>query len=103
MIEQRRPAQPLLHEPRGYPCQNADFVLPPTRDDALFGLVIAEQANIWPAMSGHNTICVATALLETGMVLMTERRPNLRSPTSPAGQRIRVLSVPPMAAPPRSR
>ena len=62
----------LLHEPRGYPCQNADFVLPPTRDDAAFGLVIAEQANIWPAMSGHNTICVATALLETGMVPMTE-------------------------------
>tara|TARA_B110001452_G_scaffold140678_1_gene116983 strand:- start:3272 stop:4123 length:852 start_codon:yes stop_codon:yes gene_type:complete len=31
-------------------------------------------AGIYPAMSGHNTICVATALLETGRVPMTEPR-----------------------------
>ena len=34
----------LLHEPRGYPCQNADFIVPSTRPDAAFGVVIAEQA-----------------------------------------------------------
>lgn len=62
----------LLLEPRGYPCQNADFVLPPLRPDAAFGVVIAEQGAIYPAMSGHNIMCVATALLETGMVQMRE-------------------------------
>lgn len=31
-------------------------------------MVVAEQGKIYPAMSGHNVICVATALLETGMV-----------------------------------
>merc|ERR1712087_162670 len=62
----------LMLEPRGYPCQNADFILPPTRAEAAFGFVIAEQNAIYPAMSGHNTICVATALLETGMVPMEE-------------------------------
>ena len=62
----------LLHEPRGYPCQNADFILPATRSDAAFGVIIAEQGFIYPAMSGHNMICVATALLESGMVPMQE-------------------------------
>ena len=64
----------LLLEPRGYPCQNADYVLPPTRPEAAFGFVIAEQNAIYPAMSGHNALCVATALLETGRVPMTEPR-----------------------------
>ena len=62
----------LLHEPRGYPCQNADFIVPSTRPDAAFGVVIAEQGFIYPAMSGHNIMCVATALLETGMVPMAD-------------------------------
>ena len=62
----------LLHEPRGYPCQNADFILPPTRPDAAYGVVIAEQGCIYPLMSGHNMMCVATALLESGMVQMVE-------------------------------
>ena len=62
----------LLHEPRGYPCQNADFIVPSTRPDAAFGVVIAEQAAIYPMMSGHNIMCVATALLESGMVPMAE-------------------------------
>jgi hypothetical protein len=62
----------LLQEPRGYPCQNADFVLPSTRADAAYGVVIAEQGFIYPMMSGHNIICVATALLESGMVPMCE-------------------------------
>ena len=64
----------LLLEPRGYPCQNADYVLPSTRPEAAFGFVIAEQNAIYPAMSGHNALCVATALLETGRVPMTEPR-----------------------------
>lgn len=62
----------LLLEPRGYPCQNADFIVPSTRPDAAFGVIVAEQGMIYPAMSGHNIMCVATALLESGMVPMGE-------------------------------
>eukprot|EP00438_Fugacium_kawagutii_P013026 Skav214741 [mRNA] locus=scaffold3176:143359:144339:- [translate_table: standard] len=64
----------LLLEPRGYPCQNANFIFPPSGDfpTAAFGVVIAEQGRVYPAMSGHNMMCVATALLETGMVPMQE-------------------------------
>ena len=62
----------LITEPRGYPCQNADVILPPTLPEAAFGYVILEQNKIYPAMSGHNTICAATALLETGMIPMVE-------------------------------
>ena len=39
---------------------------------ASFGFIILEQNQIYPAMSGHNCICVATVLLETGMVPMEE-------------------------------
>ena len=62
----------LIQEPRGYPCQNVNFIVPPTDEEAKFGYVIGEQACVYPLMSGHNTICVATVLLETGMVEMVE-------------------------------
>ncbi len=61
----------MLREPRGYPAANCNLVLPPTHPDADAGFVIMEQVE-YPAMSGTNTICVATALLETGMVPMRE-------------------------------
>ena len=72
----------LITEPRGYPCQNANVILPPTDPDAAFGYVILEQNKIYPAMSGHNTMCVATALLESGMVPMEEpvTRFNIEAP-----------------------
>jgi len=60
----------LLLEPRGYPCQNANFILPSRVPGAAFGFVIAEQNKIYPLMSGHNCICVATALLEGGLIPM---------------------------------
>ncbi len=61
----------MLREPRGYPAANCNLVLPPTRPEADAGFVIMEQVE-YPAMSGTNTICVTTALLETGMVPMRE-------------------------------
>jgi proline racemase len=61
----------MLREPRGYPALCANVVLPPTDPDADAGFVIMEQVE-YPGMSGSNTICVVTALLETGMVPMTE-------------------------------
>jgi proline racemase len=45
--------------------------LPPTHPDADAGFVIMEQVE-YPPMSGSNTICVATVLLETGIVTAKE-------------------------------
>jgi proline racemase len=61
----------MLREPRGYPAANCNLILPPTKPEADAGFVIMEQVE-YPGMSGTNTICVATVLLETGMVPMRE-------------------------------
>jgi proline racemase len=61
----------MLREPRGYPALCANVILPPTDPNADAGYVIMEHVE-YPGMSGTNTICVATALLETGMLPMTE-------------------------------
>ncbi len=61
----------MLREPRGYPAANCNLVLPPTHPDADAGFVIMEHVE-YPAMSGTNTICTATVLLETGMIAMRE-------------------------------
>src|SRR5215207_10667317 len=61
----------LLREPRGYPAANCNLVLPPTRPEADAGFVIMEQVE-YPPMSGTNTICVVTTLIETGMVNVRE-------------------------------
>jgi proline racemase len=61
----------MLREPRGYPASNCNLVLPATHPEAAAGFVIMEQVE-YPVMSGTNTICVTTALIETGMVPSTE-------------------------------
>lgn len=63
--------QRMLREPRGYPAANCNLILPPTHPDADAGFVIMEQTE-YPGMSGTNTICVTTVLLETGMLPMRE-------------------------------
>jgi len=73
----------MLREPRGYPASNCNLILPPTRADADAGFVIMEQVE-YPPMSGTNTICVVTVLLETGMVVAKGRITKLRLET-PAG------------------
>jgi proline racemase len=57
----------MLREPRGYPASNCNLVLPPTNPEADAGFIIMEQVE-YPPMSGTNTICVVTVLLETGMI-----------------------------------
>jgi proline racemase len=61
----------MLREPRGYPAANCNLILPSTHPEADAGFVIMEHVE-YPGMSGTNTICVATVLLETGMVPMRE-------------------------------
>lgn len=73
----------MLNEPRGYPASNCNLVLPPTHPDADAGYIIMEHTE-YPGMSGTNTICVATVLLETGMLPMKEPVTNLVL-ESPAG------------------
>lgn len=63
----------LMFEPRGSPAMMADLIVPPCDPLAAIGLVIMEQTE-YPAMSGHNTICAATAVLEAGLVPMVEPR-----------------------------
>jgi proline racemase len=73
----------LLREPRGSVAQHANLVVAPTREDCDAGYIIMEPTE-YPAMSGSNTICVATVLLETGMVEMREPETTLRL-EAPAG------------------
>src|SRR5437868_12594495 len=61
----------MLREPRGYPGLCCNVILPPTSPEADAGFVIMEQTD-YPPMSGSNTICVTTVLLETGMLPMHE-------------------------------
>ena len=61
----------LALEPRGRPQASANLVFPSTDPQAHAGFLIM-QADRAHAMSGSNTICVVTALLETGAVPMHE-------------------------------
>lgn len=63
--------QLMLREPRGYPPVCCNLIVPAKHPDAVAGYIIMEQVE-YPVMSGGNTISVATVLLETGMLPMTE-------------------------------
>ncbi|HEY4413866.1 MAG TPA: proline racemase family protein, partial [Gaiellaceae bacterium] len=73
----------LLREPRGSVAVHANLIVPSSREDCDAGFIIMEPTE-YPAMSGSNTICVATVLLETGMVAMREPETTLRL-EAPAG------------------
>jgi trans-L-3-hydroxyproline dehydratase len=73
----------LLREPRGSVAVHANLIVPSQRPDCAAGFIIMEPTE-YPAMSGSNTICVATVLLETGMVEMREPETTLRL-EAPAG------------------
>jgi proline racemase len=61
----------LLNEPRGRVAQCVNLVLPSSNPKADVGFVIMESEYYVP-MSGSNTICTVTALLETAMIPMRE-------------------------------
>lgn len=73
----------LCFEPRGFAQMSTNLLMPPTRPDADAAFLIL-QADKAHAMSGSNSICVVTALLETGMVEMKEPTTVVRLDT-PAG------------------
>ena len=98
----------MLQEPRGNPALCCNALVPPCDPRADAGFIIMEQSE-YPPMSGSNTICVVTALLETGIVPMVEPETRLLL-EAPAGlievwatcragkvERVRFLNVPAFA------
>ena len=63
----------LLEEPYGIPEMSVDLIVPPTDPQAQAGYIIMEVMG-YPIYSGSNTICTATALLESGMIPKREGR-----------------------------
>ncbi len=61
----------VLNEPRGGVFRHVNLLVPPKDPRAQMGMIIMEPADT-PPMSGSNSICVATVLLDTGIVPMTE-------------------------------
>ncbi len=62
----------MLREPRGNPAAMVNLVLPPTDESADAGVIIMEQSEYYPSMSGSNVMCVVTVLLECAIVPMVE-------------------------------
>ena len=73
----------LMREPRGHSAMSGAFLQPATRPDADWGVLFVEVSGCLP-MCGHGTIGVATVLVETGMVEVTEPETRIRLDT-PAG------------------
>jgi proline racemase len=73
----------LMNEPRGHSAMSGAILQPSTRPDAEFGVLYIEVSGCLP-MCGHGTMGVATVLVETGMVEVTEPVTTIRLDT-PAG------------------
>lgn len=98
----------VLNEPRGGVFRHVNLLVPPKDPRAQMGWIIMEPADT-PPMSGSNSICVATVLLDTGIIPMQE--PVTRMVLEPPGglieveaecrggkaERIRVRNVPSFA------
>ena len=98
----------VLNEPRGGVFRHVNLLVPPKHPDADMGFIIMEPADT-PPMSGSNSMCVATALLDTGMIPMTEPETTLTL-EAPGGlvrvtatcrdgkaERVRITNVPSFA------
>ena len=81
----------LMFEPHGHGAMSGAILQPPIRDDADWGVVYIEVSGCLP-MCGHGTIGVATALVETGMVEVTEPQTVIRLDT-PAGPVVATVDV----------
>jgi proline racemase len=61
----------MLNEPRGGVSRHVNLLVPAVDPRADVGFIIMEPEHT-PPMSGSNSMCVATVVLETGIVAMTE-------------------------------
>lgn len=80
----------VLNEPRGGVFRHVNLLVPPKNPEAQIGMIIMEPADT-PPMSGSNSICVATVVLETGIVPMTE--PETRLVIEAPGGLVKVLAL----------
>ncbi|MCR9136771.1 MAG: proline racemase family protein [Alphaproteobacteria bacterium] len=61
----------MLNEPRGGVFRHVNLLVPPKHPDAQMGFIIMEPEDT-PPMSGSNSICVSTVLLDSGIIEMQE-------------------------------
>lgn len=61
----------VLNEPRGGVFRHVNLLVPAKDPRAQMGFIIMEPADV-PPMSGSNSLCVATVLLDSGIVPMVE-------------------------------
>jgi proline racemase len=61
----------VLNEPRGGVFKHVNLLVPAQHPEAAFGFIIMEPEHT-PPMSGSNSICVATVLLDSGLIEMQE-------------------------------
>jgi proline racemase len=61
----------VLNEPRGGVFRHVNLLVPPKHPEAQAAWIIMEPEDT-PPMSGSNSICVSTVLLDAGLVPMTE-------------------------------
>jgi proline racemase len=73
----------LMREPRGHGAMSGAILQPPLHEAADWGVLFIEVSGCLP-MCGHGTIGVATVLVETGMVEVSEPETVVRLDT-PAG------------------
>ena len=61
----------VLNEPRGGVFRHVNLLVPPHHPEADAAFIIMEPEDT-PPMSGSNSICVATVLLDSGIIAMQE-------------------------------
>ncbi|MFI6214984.1 proline racemase family protein [Nocardia brasiliensis] len=81
----------LVNEPRGHASMSGAILQPATTADGHYGVLFIEVSGLLP-MCGHGTIGVATALIEAGMVPVTEPVTEIRLDT-PAGRVVAAVAV----------
>src|SRR5271167_4925753 len=79
----------ILNEPRGGVFRHVNLLVPAKDNRAQMGFIIMEPEDT-PPMSGSNSICVATVLLDTGILPMTE--PETRMTLEAPGGLIEVVA-----------
>ncbi|WBU56063.1 trans-3-hydroxy-L-proline dehydratase [Paracoccus sediminicola] len=77
----------MLNEPRGGVFRHVNLLVPPKHPEADAAFIIMEPEDT-PPMSGSNSICVATVLLDAGLIPMTE--PETRLTLEAPGGLVRV-------------
>jgi proline racemase len=66
----------VLNEPRGGVFRHVNLLVPPKDPRAQMGFIVMEPEDT-PPMSGSNSICVATVLLDSGILAMHEPQTRL--------------------------